>query len=454
MASQSAHDTCMNAGNSGIVAGNLRARMARLPFGTLGAFGVRISAAALAYLLQIVLARSLGAADYGTFSFAWSLVTIGGFLATLGFGQIAVRYLAEYHQQGDAARARGFLLHAFTLTLAGSIVIAGLIYALFPLVEAGYGLLCCTVLAIGLVALPFFALTDLGEGMARSQGWTFRALAPAYLVRNGLLMAGLAMAILEGARIDATLAMSLALLATIGAAVLQLGWTMPDILHLFRAAKAHYAVPEWHHAAFPTLLSDLALLARQNIDLIVLGLVAPPAMVGVYFAATRIASLIGLVEFAIGAAYGHRFARAKIAGSAKEGHAAYLEARRLMRLLGLGAAVILAALAPLILGLFGPGFSAGLVPALILLAGAGIRMAFGPMEEMLQMAGFPADVWRANLIGALVTAILCFVLAGPYQAVGAAIGASAGGLAATLMLALAFRRHASAPGLSASSEAA
>jgi O-antigen/teichoic acid export membrane protein len=107
-----------------------------------------------------------------------------------------------------------------------------------------------------------------------------------------------------------------------------------------------------------------------------------------------------------------------------------------------------------ILGLFGPSFSAGLPPALILLAGAGIRMAFGPMEDMLQMAGFAADVWRANLIGALVTAILCFVLAGSHQALGAAIGASIGGLAATLMLALAFKRHASAPGLSAPPEVA
>ncbi|MBN8534714.1 MAG: oligosaccharide flippase family protein [Rhizobiales bacterium] len=428
----------------------MHARLVQLPLSTLGAFGVRIGAAALAYILQIILARSLGAADYGTFSFAWSLVTIGGFLATLGFGQIAVRYLAEYHQRGDAARARGFLRHAFTLTLAGSVAIIGLLYALFPLVEAGYGSLCCTVLAIGLMALPFFAITDLGEGMARSQGWTFRALTPAYIVRTGLMIAGLAIALLAGWRISAEIAILIALLATIGAAALQLGWTIPTILRLFPDRKAQSDAPEWHRAAFPTLLSDLALLARQNIDLIVLGLVAPAATVGIYFAATRIASLIGLVEFAIGAAYGHRFARAKVGGGA-EGHTAYLEARRLMRLLGLGGAAVLALLAPLILMLFGTGFGTALSPALILLAGAGIRMAFGPMEDMLQMAGFPADVWRANLIGALVTAILCFLLAGPYQAVGAAVGASIGGLAATMMLALAFRRHASAPGLSAPS---
>lgn len=431
---------------SSAIRANLQEYIARLPLSALGAFGVRIGAAALAYLLQILLARSLGVADYGTFSFAWSVVTIGGFLATLGFGQIAVRYLAEYQQQGDSGRARAFMRHAFLLTVAGGVFIAGLIYALFPLVERGYGVLCCTVLAIGLVALPFFALTDLIEGFARSQGWTFRALAPAYLVRTGLLTAGLAMTLILGLKIDAVLAISIALGATISASILQVLWTMPGILRLFGPDKAEASPMEWHRAAFPTLLSDLALLARQNIDLIVLGLLAPPAIVGLYFAATRIASLIGLVEFAIGAAYGHRFARAKIEGSA-ESHTTFRQARRLMRLLGISGAVVLGLVAPLILFLFGEAFAPALIPALILLAGAGIRMAFGPMEDMLQMAGFPADVWRANLIGALVTAIMCLLLAGSYQAIGAAIGASLGGVAATIMLALAFRRHADAPGM-------
>jgi O-antigen/teichoic acid export membrane protein len=312
------------------------------------------------------------------------------------------------------------------------------------LVERGYGVLCCAVLTIGLLALPFFALTDLVEGFARSQGWTFRALAPAYLVRTGLLITGLLVALSLGVAINATFAMSLALAATVGAAFLQIGWTMPALMQLFPATAAQSTLREWYQQAFPTLLSDLALLARQNIDLIVLGLLAPPATVGLYFAATRIASLIGLIEFAIGAAYGHRFARAKV-DAATDGDATFREARRLMLVLGLGGAIGLSMVAPLILRLFGPAFDAALVPVLILLAGAGLRMALGPMEDRLQMAGFAQDVWRANLIGALVTAVGCLSLAGSYGAIGAAIGASLGGLAATLMLALAFRRNLAPP---------
>lgn len=422
-----------------------------MPLGAIGAFAVRIGAAGVAYLVQILLARTLGAAEYGTFSFAWSLVTIGGFLATLGFGQIAVRFLAEYQAAGDCARAQGFMRHAILVTLAGSLALGSLLYIMFPLVEQGYGILCCAVLGIGILALPFFAMTDLFEGFARSQGWTIRALAPAYLFRTGLLGLGLLVAVGVGWRVDALFAIIVALGATVAAAILQLVWTGPALLRVFPRAPSLREYRAWHGNAAPTLLSDLALLARQNIDLIVLGLLAPPATVGLYFAATRIASLIGLVEFAIGAAYGHRFARAKVETGGK-GHAVFREARRLMQVGGVGGAVAIVLALPLILGMFGRDFSDAYVPATILLAGMAIRMSLGPMEDMLQMAGFAADVWRANAIGALTTALLCLVLAGPWQATGAAIGAAIGSLAATLMLWLAFRRHAHKPAMAGHTE--
>jgi len=186
-----------------------------------GALGVRLGAAGLAYLLQIVLARSLSAADYGTFSFAWSLVTIGGFLATLGFGQIAVRFLAQYHENGEFGLARGFIRTGIAASLIGSLVIGGFAILIQPILEVGYGPVCATVLAVGLIALPFFSLTDFMEGLARSQGWTIRALVPPYIVRQGALILLLLGAMLFGLKIGAEKAMAGALLATALAALVQ-----------------------------------------------------------------------------------------------------------------------------------------------------------------------------------------------------------------------------------------
>lgn len=404
-----------------------------------GALGVRLGAAGLAYLLQIVLARSLGSADYGTFSFAWSLVTIGGFLATLGFGQIGVRFLAQYHESGQHGLAWGFLLTGLSASLAGSLAIAIVALALFPLIENGYGALCCHVLAIGLIALPFFALTDFMEGVARSQGWTIRALVPPYLVRQGAIMLLLLMALVVGRQVTAETAMIAALAATITAALVQAALLVDKLDEVLPPAPATYDLAEWRKAARPTLLSDIALLARQNIDLILLGLMAPPAAVGLYFAATRIASLLGLIDFAVSAAFGHKFARA----AKEEGGLAalYAEARRLTFGPGLLAALVLILAAPLIMMLFGPDFATAVLPTQILLLAGAIRLAIGPAEDALSMAGHPEAVWRANAIGALVMAILCLLLTREMQAAGAALAAAGGTVAASLMLAINLRRH-------------
>lgn len=405
-----------------------------------GALGVRLGAAGLAYLLQIVLARSLGSSAYGTFNFAWSLVTIGGFLATLGFGQIGVRFLAQYQAAGESGLARGFLNAGAAATLAGSLAFALLALSLFPLIEQGYGRLCCSVLAIGLIALPFFALTDFMEGIARSQGWSVLALAPPYILRQGGLIVILVAALVAGRGIGAEAAMFAALTATITAALVQAALLVERLHATFPAAPARYDLAAWRAAARPTLLSDLAILARQNLDLILLGLMAPPAAVGIYFAATRIASLLGLIDFAVGAAFGHRFARA-----ARESGTAlpplYAEARRLTFAPGLAAALALVLGAPLILALFGRDFAAAVQPTQILVLAAACRLALGPAEDLLNMAGHPASVWRANAVGALVMAILCLLLARDHQATGAALAVAGGTLAGSAMLAIAMRRE-------------
>jgi len=318
---------------------------------------------------------------------------------------------------------------------------AGIALALTPIVARGYGELCTHVLAIGLIALPFFALTDFMEGVARSQGWTIRALLPPYIIRQGSIILIVLAMLVAGKTVSADHAMLAALGATMFAAFAQMLLIAGKLREAIPAAPRRYDFAEWRKAARPTLLSDLALLARQNIDLIVLGLMAPASSVGLYFAATRIASLLGLIDFAVSAAFGHRFARAARQGEAADIIPLYAEARRLTFGPGLLAALVLVLAAPLIMKLFGPDFAAAVAPTQILLAAGAIRLAIGPAEDALGMAGHPETVWRANAIGALVMAILCLLLTRDGQATGAALAAAGGIVASSAMLVLGLRRH-------------
>src|SRR5689334_25248948 len=83
-----------------------RARAGR---GALAAFIIRIASAGIAFLSQIVLARWLGAFEFGLFSYAWIWVTVLGTISTLGFAVSVARCLPEYASRGETARIRGFL---------------------------------------------------------------------------------------------------------------------------------------------------------------------------------------------------------------------------------------------------------------------------------------------------------------------------------------------------------
>jgi O-antigen/teichoic acid export membrane protein len=73
------------------------------------AFGVRVVGAGLAFLLQIIAARFLGAEGYGIYSIAWLTLTILGHATLLGMGQTICRFVPEALAQGNTAKAGAFV---------------------------------------------------------------------------------------------------------------------------------------------------------------------------------------------------------------------------------------------------------------------------------------------------------------------------------------------------------
>ncbi|MBO6511096.1 MAG: oligosaccharide flippase family protein, partial [Roseibium sp.] len=63
-------------------------------------FAVRVAGAALAYLSQIILARLMGAHDYGIYSVAWTVIIVLGVMACGGFSSSASRFIPQYRQTG------------------------------------------------------------------------------------------------------------------------------------------------------------------------------------------------------------------------------------------------------------------------------------------------------------------------------------------------------------------
>ncbi|MEH3119607.1 MAG: lipopolysaccharide biosynthesis protein [Methylorubrum populi] len=405
----------------------------------LGVFAVRIGAAAFAYGAQVLMARMMGGTEYGIFATVWVWIAILGHTATLGLSQGACRFLPADQALGRLDGVRGFLLGGALASLGGGLALSlgGLAVALLRdgLLAGPYG----TPILVAALVVPLFAFQDYLEGVARSQNWPLLAIAPPYLLRQGLIMAAMVGAVLAGAPAEAWVAIACTLAATGLAAAGQAGLLLVRLRRHLPAGPRLYRWRLWLGACLPIAAGDLAASAFGFVDVVILGFLVPPEAVGLYFAATRIQQFVAFVHYAASAATAQRLAAARARGD-EAGLAGLVRAQARWTFLataGVGLGIL--AVSPLLLGLFGEGFRASLPVLAILVGGSVAASLFGPAEDVLTMLGGERLCAGITLAMLLLAALLCFVLVPGLGVAGAALSVAAATTLRGLAMALGAR---------------
>lgn len=415
--------------------------LARAQRAALTVFAIRIGGAALAYGTQVLLARFMGRAEYGLFALAWVWIAILGHGCLLGVAQSVCRFVPHYRARGELDLARGFLhggaLHAVTSGVAAAALGAAVLWLSQGTLDRSHLL----AFGLALAVLPLFAVQDYIEGVARSFGWIGLAIAPLYLLRQGLIATAFAGAVFLGAPAEAWVALAGALGAVPLALAVQ-AWIMRRRLQAALQAGARaYRFRLWAAASLPIALVDLTTLGLSYIDVILLGVFLPPEVVGVYFAATRILQFVVFAQYAASAATAQRFADAQARGDRATLAALVTRTARLTAgltfLTGLG---VLAA-APLLLGLFGPAFSSSLPILSVLIGGVVLQSAFGPAEDLLNMLGQERACALASGIVLALAAVLNCILIAPFGVMGAAAAMATAAVTRGVALSVVARRR-------------
>jgi O-antigen/teichoic acid export membrane protein len=155
-------------------------------------------------------------------------------------------------------------------------------------------------------------------------------------------------------------------------------------------------------------------------DVLILGMFATPAEVGIYTAAARTALLTRFLLLANSAVAAPRFAALHAAGD-KQGLARL--AHRSTMLTTVASVPLLAifvAFPGRILSLFGPEFEAGAQVLIILGVGQFVNAATGPCGYLLNMSGHHRIEGHIAIGGALITVGLCFAFIPFWGLIGAA----------------------------------
>jgi O-antigen/teichoic acid export membrane protein len=405
-----------------VAGGPVEASLTRKLAGTI--FVIRVVSAALAYLLQIFLARWMGGSDYGIYVYVWTWVLLIGSLMDFGISASAQKIIPEYRTSGDHALLRGFLSGSRWMTFAVSAVLAamlaGVVRLLSPWLDAG----TVIPLYLGCLTLPPFVVANTQDGIARSHDWMRLGLMPQFIVRQGLIIGLTAGALVLGVHLGAAAAMA-ASAAAVWIAMLG------QMIVLNRRLAAHvapgprsYDVRGWLAISLPILLVEGFYLLLSYTDVLVLQQFRKPEEVGVYFAVVKTLALVSFIHYAMSATTAHRFAEYNALGD-KERLSAYMaHAINWTFWPSLAATLALLALGKPLLWLFGPQFVTGYHIMFVAAIGLVVRSAIGPVERLLNMVGHQHACAAAYALAFVANLTLCVALVPHFGGYGAAAATS------------------------------
>ncbi len=385
---------------------------------------IRLTSAALAYVAQVVFARLMGQYEYGVFAYTWVWFLVFSAVATLGFGDSPVRYVAQLRARGEEDYLRGFIRFAPLTMLAASVAFGALLIALLPLagglIEHDY----LMPMAFMAVSIPFACLQAFFEGLGRSYDWTIPALLPNYILRHGLLLIIMVAAVWLGFAATAQTGFTCLVLAM----TISIAYQATTILYRLRRVvppgPRAYRPGEWVKGSAPFALLYAAQHLSSFADVLVLSFFVSPAEIAIYFAATRIIQVVNLVPYAATVGTAHLFSASHTLGD-------HAELQRLCRSVAattftIAAIAVLAVVAggDRLLGMFGHGFEEGYTPLVILAAGVFARVAAGPAEDMLNMTGHSNVSASTYLAIVAVNVPLAVALVIPFGLNGAAVASA------------------------------
>lgn len=370
----------------------------------LSSFSVTLVGVACAFASQLVLARILPAAEYGAYSFIFSLSLMLGVFALFGFQNSVVRLIPQFlndeKQRHKVKRLLGFSIF-FVGVLAGGVgvfVYGGLSFTPYADMYSSRAF----VVGIALVAL--MALMRLMSAFMR--GFSKSAVSVLYetSLREILFLLAIGGALLFGfdlrSGFDALLLLAGSLMVVVIIAAFHVRSQEPDVGGDGAGARGE-DYRAWLSISFPMMLTIFAQRFLRRSDVVILGFMVSPVLVGAYAIVAQFSDVSAIGQKGIFAVFGSRAATLFAAGEHDTLRRMYWQ----MALYGIVSAAVLSVLiavcAPVILGYFGESYGAGYSALLILLIGQFVTVCFGPIGLLMVMTKYEQMSMRLTVMAAL-----------------------------------------------------
>lgn len=382
---------------------------------------------AFGYGSRMIIARFLGANDYGLISLAFAGMSIFATLSLVGMLQGITRYVSFYKGKDDKGKIRGTITSSLKITLPLSLFFTFILFykADWISIHVFHDVGLTPILRIFSIGIPFWVLAkSLLSGIIGFQDMKYPVFVE-HVFQNALKFGGIVILVALG-------------FGVLGAAW---GWVigiivMPFLAFYFLERKIFpvfntkvKAVPmekELFFFSFPLMLGGIAGMVIHWMDTLMLGYFSTSTEVGIYNAALPTAQMINAIPGAFAGIFfsviSELYARDKL----EDLRNIYSAVTKWMLLIIFPVFLLIVLFSDKIIEiLFGAEYVAGATALMILTSGFLIVASVGPVTAILQTYGKTKIVMIASYIGAGMNFSLNFLLIPIYGINGAAIATAA-----------------------------
>jgi O-antigen/teichoic acid export membrane protein len=380
----------------------------------------------LAFATQPVLARLLGPTFYGFYATGVALINGLQIVSRFGMENGVVRYVAHYREHEDAARVRGTIIMALLFPIALSVVLSvALFFGAGFLASSGWlkenGAMMATVLRGFAFVLPFFVFMSMTAWATQGFKTVTYAAYIQQLIRPGLFLLFVGVCYVLGAKIFGVIAAyALAMLIAGLVGLYYVRKLFPDLFD--RRAQTTFETKALFGVSVPMSITQGAQYLNNFSAILILGVFAAGAPVGIFNAAARTATFLTVVRFAFSGIFSPIISGLHARQDTEEIGRLYKDVSRWIFTGAFALFLVLVVFAPEVLGIFGEAFDAG-VTALIIVAVAQLySSSVGPAPRMLAMTGNQNYAMIATSAAAITGVVASLILIPRFEVMGAAIG--------------------------------
>ena len=393
--------------------------------GSGGTFLLKVYSILIGYILTLILARALGANNFGIYAYTISWIEILIILAFLGLDKIIIREVSIYKTKENWSLLNGIIKFSITLVLAISIILAIVSGSIGWLFNPSLESITLQSFWLALLLLPLRALTHTGQLILQGYQKVVLAQIPDILIRPLLIIIlFLILLYIFNAEPTTPLAIGVHIAASAISVLISIFLIKKNLPHEARNISPSYQKKQWIESALPLLFVSGMLIINNKADILMLGSIVDMEAAGIYSIASKVSMVVILAYQVVSITFAPALAKMFSEGNKDKMQNALYKSAQFILYYSLPITVFVVIFSEWILSFFGNEFSTGTTALVILSIGKFIYTITGLTGILLIMTGFE----RAVAIGvcfATITNIILNSILIPYLEINGAALATA-----------------------------